>query len=73
MKVGLRDITELLILPILSAAVFVLWDLSKGVGTLNVQVGVLIANNATYEKRIERLEYRLDKMESKESGNEAQR
>lgn len=67
MKLDFRDITEFLVLPILTVAVYILWDLSKGVGVLNVQVGVLIANNATYEKRIDKLEMRLEKIE----GNKA--
>jgi len=67
MKLDFRDVTEFLVLPILTVAVYILWDLSKGVGALNVQVGVLIANNATYEKRIDKLEMRLEKIE----GNKA--
>lgn len=67
MKLDFRDVTEFLVLPILTVAVYILWDLSKGVGVLNVQVGVLIANNATYEKRIDKLESRLEKLE----GNKA--
>lgn len=67
MKLDFRDVTEFLVLPILTVAVYILWDLSKGVGVLNVQVGVLIANNATYEKRIDKLEMRLEKIE----GNKA--
>lgn len=63
MKLDFRDVTEFLVLPILTVAVYILWDLSKGVGALNVQVGVLIANNATYEKRIDKLEMRLEKLE----------
>ena len=66
-KINFRDVTEFLVLPILTVAVYILWDLSKGVGALNVQVGVLIANNATYEKRIDKLEMRLEKIE----GNKA--
>lgn len=64
MKLDFRDVTEFLVLPILTVAVYILWDLSKGVGVLNVQVGVLIANNATYEKRIDKIENRLEKLES---------
>lgn len=67
MKLDFRDVTEFLVLPILTMAVYILWDLSKGVSVLNVQVGVLIANNATYEKRIDKLESRLEKIE----GNKA--
>jgi hypothetical protein len=64
MDLSFRDVTEFLVLPILTVAVYILWDLSKGVGVLNVQVGVLIASNATYEKRIDKLEMRLEKLES---------
>lgn len=64
MDLSFRDVTGFLVLPILTVAVYILWDLSKGVGVLNVQVGVLIASNATYEKRIDKLEMRLEKLES---------
>jgi hypothetical protein len=73
MKFNFRDVTEFLFLPLLTAAVFILWDLNKSVGTLNVQVGVLISNNYTNEKRIEKLEDRIEKLENKQSGNVAQK
>lgn len=69
MKFNFRDVTEFLFLPLLTAAVFILWDLNKSVGTLNVQVGVLISNNSTLEKRVDKLEDRIEKIES---GNKAQ-
>lgn len=73
MKLDFRDVTEFLVLPILTVAVYILWDLSKGVGVLNVQVGVLIANNATYEKRIDKLETRLEKLEGDYASNKGVR
>lgn len=73
MKLSFRDITEFLFLPLMTAAVFILWDLNKSVGTLNVQVGVLISNNYTLENRVNKLESRIEKIEDKASGNLAQK
>lgn len=69
MKLSFRDVTEFLFLPLMTAAVFILWDLNKSVGVLNVQVGVLITNNSTLEKRVNKLENRIEKMEDRNSGN----
>lgn len=73
LKFSVRDLVEFLFLPVLTAGVFVLWDLNKSVGTLNVQVGVLIANNTTNEKRIDDLQRRVEKLEEKQTGNVAQK
>jgi len=63
MQFRFRDLIELLFLPILSAGVFVLWDLNKNVNDLNVRVGVLLATNRSLEKRIDLLEKRIEKAE----------
>lgn len=73
MKISIRDVVEFLFLPVLTAGVFVLWDLNKSVGTLNVQVGTLIAYNTTNEKSIEKLERRIEKLEEIKLGNQAQK
>lgn len=73
LKISVRDVVEFLFLPVLSAGVFVLWDLNKSVGTLNVQVGTLIAYNTTNEKSIEKLERRIEKLEEIKLGNTAQK
>lgn len=65
MNIKFRDVIEFLFLPLMSAAVFLLWNLNQSVGTLNVQVGVLLANNVANEKRIDGLEKRIEKMEEK--------
>jgi len=52
----IRLIIDVLIIPLITAAVFVLWDLNKSVGSLNTQVGVLISNNTNLERRVEKLE-----------------
>lgn len=62
-KISVRDVVEFLFLPVLTAGVYVLWDLNKSVGTLNVQVGTLIANNTMNEKSIEKLEKRIERLE----------
>lgn len=53
---NVRLVIDVLIIPLISAAVFVLWDLNKSVGSLNIQVGVLISNNTNLERRVEKLE-----------------
>jgi prefoldin subunit 5 len=73
LKISVRDVVEFLFLPVLTAGVFVLWDLNKSVGTLNVQVGTLIAYNTTNEKSIEKLERRIEKLEEIKLGNTAQK
>lgn len=65
MNIKFRDVIEFLFLPLMSAAVFLLWNLNQSVGTLNVQVGVLLANNVANEKRLDGLEKRIEKMEEK--------
>lgn len=51
-KITFRDIIELLFLPVLTAGVFVLWDLNKNVNDLNVRVGVIIATSGINEKEM---------------------
>jgi chaperonin cofactor prefoldin len=55
---NIRLVIDTLIIPLITAAVFVLWDLNKSVGSLNIQVGVLINSNQS-------IEYRLNKLEEK--------
>ena len=62
-NITVRDVVEFLFLPVLTAGVYVLWDLNKSVGTLNIQVGTLIAYNSSNEKSIEKLEKRIEKLE----------
>lgn len=51
-SITFRDIIEFCFLPVLSAGVIVLWDLNKNVGTLNLNVGVLIERSNTFDKAI---------------------
>ena len=67
-KFTIRDLIEVLVLPIMSAGVFILWDLNKNVNSLNVQVGVLIANHATNEKRVDSIEKRIENLETRMNG-----
>jgi len=55
----IRLLIDVLIVPLVSAAVFVLWDLNKSVGALNVTVGILINSNQSIEKRVDKLEEKL--------------
>ena len=67
MKVGLRDLIEFAFLPVLSAGVFVLWDVNKNINSLNVQVSVLIERSSSYKEEIDSLKRRLDRIEEKQS------
>lgn len=58
---SVRLLIDVIIIPLISAAVFVLWDLNKSVGSLNTQVGVLISNNTNLERRVEKLEEKIFK------------
>lgn len=60
-SIKFRDIVEFLFLPLLTAAVFLMWQLNQSVSTLNVQVGVLIEKSLVSEKRIDRLEQEIFK------------
>ncbi len=55
----IRLLIDVLIVPLVSAAVFVLWDLNKSVGALNVTVGILINSNQSIDKRVDKLEEKL--------------
>lgn len=63
MQFRFKEFIELLFIPILSAGVFILWDLNKNVNDLNVRVGVLLATNTSLEKRVDLLEKRIEKIE----------
>lgn len=65
MGLKFRDIVEFLFLPLISTAVFLLWNLNQSVSDLNVRVGVLLANNVANEKRIDGIEKRIEKLEDK--------
>ena len=65
MKLSPREAIEVLVLPILSAGVFILWDLNKGVSQLNVQVGVLIEISSVSDEKIKTLERRMERLEEK--------
>lgn len=56
-----RLVIDVLIVPLVSCAVFVLWDLNKSIGALNVTVGILINSNQSLEKRVDRIENVLSK------------
>jgi hypothetical protein len=65
MKISLRDVIEFLFLPVMTAGVFVLWDLNKGVSQLNVQVAILIAEKTSTDDKIKAIEKRVEKLEDK--------
>ncbi len=62
-KFNIRDAIELLFLPLLTAGIYVIWDLHKQVSILNTQVAVLIAHGNLFEERARERERRIDKLE----------
>lgn len=70
-SITFRDLVEFAFLPVLSAGVFVLWDLNKNVNSLNIQVGVLVAQTTSSKERLDSFEKRLEKLEDKIRGNHA--
>lgn len=72
MKLTFREFIELLFLPVLTAGVFVLWDLNKNVNNLNVQVGVVIAYNSAQKERTDTLERRIERLEDERKRQSSQ-
>ncbi len=58
----IRDLVEFMFLPVLTAGVWVLWDLNKGVSELNVQVAVLIAKGHDQKERLEKVENEIQRL-----------
>jgi uncharacterized membrane protein YqjE len=58
-KESARLVIDVIVIPLISAAIFVLWDLNKSISSLNVQVGILLTSNQGIEKRIDKLEERV--------------
>lgn len=58
-EVTIRNLIEALIAGVMIYGVTTLKDLNNNVAQLNTQVAVLIQQNATYEKRIEKLEEKV--------------
>lgn len=58
-KEVIKDLIQLLIAGVMAYGVTTLKDLSNNVATLNTQVAVLIQQNTTSEKRIEKLEEKV--------------
>jgi chaperonin cofactor prefoldin len=61
-KDTIRLIIEVLILPIITFAVVVLSDLNKSVSLLNTQVGILLNSSQNLEKRVDKLESAVFKL-----------
>lgn len=61
----MRDWIELAVLPILSAAVFVLWDLNKNVSQLNVQVGVMLSETSNTKETLKFLQFEQKELEAR--------
>lgn len=58
-KEVIKDLIQLLIAGVMTYGVTTLKDLSNNVATLNTQVAVLIQQNSTSERRIEKLENKV--------------
>ena len=65
--IGFRDIIEFLVIPLLTLAVYILWDMNKNIGTLNLQVGVIISERSVDRETIKDHESRIRILELKGS------
>jgi len=63
-KVTFRDLIEFAILPLLSAAVFILWDMNGNINKLNIQVGVILAEREATNETLKDHELRLRILET---------
>lgn len=63
MRITIRDIIEFLFLPLMTAAVWILWDMNRNINTLNVQVGVVISERVKDSDDIKDLKYRVRELE----------
>lgn len=62
-KITLRDVIEFLALPLLSAAVGILWMMNDNINRLNLQVGVIIAESGPVKEVLKDHEIRLRDLE----------
>ena len=63
MRIALRDVIELLALPLISAGVYILWDMNQNINKLNIQVGVIIAENGPVKDILKDHELRIRDIE----------
>lgn len=64
-KLTYRDIIEFLALPLLTAAVYILWDMNKSIDQLNIQVGVMISEGQGIKEDVRDLQTRVRDLELK--------
>lgn len=60
MKWTFRDIIEVLFLPLLTAICVLIYDLSKNVNAVNVQMGIIITNQTNQKATDERQDKEID-------------
>jgi len=63
MTFTIRDILELLVLPIMGYGVYILRDLNQSVNQLNIQMAVVLTNHGHTEKEMIELKGRVTKLE----------
>jgi hypothetical protein len=60
-----RDLVEFLVLPLLSAAVWVLFQMNANINQLNIQVGVIIAEGSIQKEQMKELSSRVLELEKR--------
>lgn len=63
--IKIRDLIEILIVPLFAAAVYFIYDLSKNVNEMNVKLGVVLSKNESLEKRVDKLEDKFESFQQK--------
>jgi hypothetical protein len=64
-KFTLRDLLEVILIPLMCAAVYILWDMNKSIANLNTQVAVVIAENIPLKSSVSDHEERIRALELK--------
>lgn len=63
MQIKVRDVIEMLAIPLLSAAVWILWQMNDNINKLNIQVGVIISERSNDKETLKDLSFRVHELE----------
>lgn len=65
MKQWIRDLLELFVIPLLTVAVYILWNMNENINRLNIQVGVIIAEGSIQKEEMKEIKSRVLELERK--------
>lgn len=64
-RIKIRDLIELVVIPIFGYCAYTINDLSKNVAALNTNVAVILAQTIAEKERVNGIDRRLEKIEDK--------